>query len=826
MLLDHPPSKTSTTSPRSAEGVKPVCFHCGLDCPDEGIRSGERVFCCTGCRTVHDLLAGAGLIRFYALERHPGSRPRPDQPAGHFAYLRDPDVRAALLDYEDDRLARVTFHLPAIHCAACVWLLENLHRLHPGLGRAEVNFSHRMATVDFDPRQIDLAEVAEILARLGYPPRLQLDEIHRPERPRVNRDLWMRLGVAGFAAGNIMLLSFAVYLGLAEESPELNRFVAWASVALSLPVLLFSAAGYFRSAWNSLRHRAPGIDLPIAVGLAALFGQSLWEIAAGRGEGYLDSFSALVFLLLAGRVFADRTQARLVFERDYTAYFPLSVTRVDAAGTEMVVPITRLAVGDEVVVRDGELIPADADLLAGEAWIDYSFVTGESVPVLRRPGDRLFAGGRQVGAPLRLRTRKAVSRGYLTSLWDRQAFRRPEAESLSASVDRIGRWFAPVILLIALTLGGVWWFQTDAATAVRVFASTLIIACPCALAMAAPYTFGAASRVLARHGLFLRNAAVVEQLARVNAVALDKTGTLTAPGAGGLDYHGRPLEADERTAVAAVAAASTHPLSRRLAQAWSSGSRPEVREFRETAGRGVSGRVGGRLIRIGRAEFVDASAEPSVGTPSAVWISLDGAVAGQVHFPSARRAGLDDLLNGLRRDGHPLALLSGDPAAAEAEWRPLFGPEAPLRFGAGPHEKLDFIRAWQAEGRVVLMAGDGLNDAGALRQAEVGVAVSDDVTAFAPACDAILDAQALPRLPALLRLARSAMFVLRACFVVSFAYNLGGLVLAARGVVTPLLSAILMPTASFSAILLAVLGVRLAARRLGLPPPPSTASAA
>jgi Cu+-exporting ATPase len=756
------------------------------------------------------------------MEQSPGLRPLADQPAGRFAHLRDATVRQAMLDFDNGRFARVTLHIPSIHCAACVWLLENLHRIEPGVGRVTVNFPTRRVTVEYASDTIGLDRVVESLAGLGYEPQLNLDQLGKPEGPRINRALWTRLGVAGFSAGNIMMLSLASYLGLESDSPEMGHFFGWVSLILALPVLLFSASGYFHSAWNSLRFRTPSIDLPVAVGLIALFGQSTWEVAAGRGEGYFDSFAGLV-LLLAGRVFQDKTHAALSFERDYTAYFPLSVTRQTpaadgaSASRDEIIPITRLMIGDIVVVRDRELIPADADLLEGRAWIDYSFVTGESDPISRSTGERIHAGGRQVGGPIKLVVRKEVSQSYLTSLWNRDVFRKPDTRSLSLSVDRISRWFAPGILTLALFLALFWFQRAGLETAVRVFASTLIIACPCALAMAAPYAFGSATRVLGRHGFFLRNARVVEKLSRIHSVALDKTGTLTSPGALGVEFEGRSLSPAERAAVAAVASASTHPLSRRLARHWSGTGMGSPVNVREYPGLGIEGESGGIAVRIGQASFAGMTPvgvrRPDV---SEAFLSIQGQPVGRVVFPSSRRPGLDGMLSGLRGLDVNLALLSGDDARAETEWRPVFGRLASLRFGVDPHQKLEFIRAWQQEGREVLMAGDGLNDAGALRQADVGVAVTEDVTSFAPACDAILEADQLARLPLFLRFTRITIGILRACFVVSFLYNGLGLVLAARGLVSPLWSAILMPMASFSAIGLATLGVRLAAWRLGL----------
>ena len=381
----------------SAGERKPACFHCGEPCPDPNLTKDNKAFCCRGCLFVHDLLAESGLGQFYDLSRHPGVRVRRPAKREQWAYLDDPALQQRLLDFTDGKISRVTFQVPAIHCVACVWLLENLFRLQPGIGRSQVNFPRREVAITFATEKLPLSDLVALLASIGYEPVLTLGELEKRKGDPARKRQWLQVGIAGFAFGNIMLLSLPTYIGLDSLSGPLFKVISgYLSLALAAPVLLYSASDYWRSARLSLRQRVLTLDVPIALGLAALYAQSAYEVVLGRGNGYLDSLAALVFFLLCGRVFQQKTHDRMAFDRDYKCFFPLSVTRVTAAGEESVA-ISNLRVGDKLRLRNGELIPADGRLLSGPACIDYSFVTGEAetggesagrLPLCRRPADR------------------------------------------------------------------------------------------------------------------------------------------------------------------------------------------------------------------------------------------------------------------------------------------------------------------------------------------------------------------------------------------------------------------------------------------------------
>lgn len=816
------PAGAGPQSGPAPSAARVVCFHCGSPCPANPPRQAEKAFCCTGCRTVFEILTENGLGHFYDLGPQAGVRLSRPTPRERFKYLDEPAVRRQMLDFEDARTAKVTFRVPAVHCIACVWLLENLFRLKPGIGRSTVNFPKRECAITFDPARVQLSEVAALLSALGYEPALNLASLDaRPSDPALRR-LWLRLGVAGFAFGNVMLVSIPSYFGL--DAPGLRAFFGWLSIALAAPVLVFSASDYWRAAWLAARRRVLTIDLPIAIGLVALFGQSVFEIATGRGEGYLDSLTGLIFFLLCGKVFQHKTYDRLAFDRDYKSFFPLAVVRRTAAGGEETAPLSSLRVGDRLVLRHGELVPADARLLGGRGLIDYSFVTGEAEPVPKGVGDHLYAGGQQLGAAIEVETVKPVSQSYLTSLWAHEAFDKERRDTLDNLTNRFSRRFTVTVAAVAVGAAAWWGAAGEPARAMKAFVSVLIVACPCALALAAPFALGTAQRLLARRNIFLKHPHVTETLAQVDAVVFDKTGTLTAASAGGVEFAGAPLTPRERAQVRELARHSTHPLAVRIAETLGTGGEEAVgpaEQFTERPGAGIEGTVGGERVCLGSAAWLAArgvalpAEPPREGTTAKV--AIGGVYRGTFRLASVLRPDAAAMLRRLGR-GHDLALLSGDNARERERFRALFGERAQLHFNQSPWNKLGFIRELQAAAKTVMMVGDGLNDAGALKQSDVGVAVVEKVGAFSPASDVILEAARVPRLPAVLTLARRTVRVVWLSLALSSVYNVVGVSIAASGRLAPVICAILMPLSSVTVVGFACLATQWAARRSGLGP--------
>jgi Cu+-exporting ATPase len=846
---------TASIATRDASaGNVQACFHCGTACPDQNLAQGGKRFCCAGCQTVYELLTENGLGQFYELGPRSGARVESEVAADKYGFLDEQSVRARFVDFSDERTTRVSFSLPGIHCVACVWLLENLFRLKPGVGETSVNFARQEARISFDPGQVRLSEMAALLDSIGYAPELKLADLDGRQPARISRRLWLQLGVAGFVFGNTMLFSIPSYFGLDSlDGPAFRALVGWLSLGLSFPVVLFSAFDYWRASWFSLKQRRLTIDVPIAAGIAAIFVQSCYEVVSGHGEGYFDSLAGLLFFLLCGRIFQQKTYDRLAFDRDYRSFFPLSVLRLrssrreealnnsafrtphsaleksllTSAATDSMterVALAQLAVGDHLIIRHGELIPADSRLVEGTAVVDYSFVTGEAQPVTRQAGELLYAGGRQAGGAIEVETVKPVSQGYLTSLWNQDAFRKEKGDSFNTLTNRYSQRFTWIILFIALAAAG-YWAWADPTKSLRSFTGVLIVACPCALALAAPFTLGAALRALARRQIFVRNGEVLETLARVDSVVFDKTGTLTVAQGGAVRFAGTELSAEEASLVRALAGQSTHPLAARVVN-WLGAETPGagVTDFRELPGNGVEANVAGRRVALGSARFIAQHTDQALEFPEAgatagscVHVALDGAYRGCFVIASSVRPETAALLKQLSL-GHELALLSGDNERDRDCFRELFGPQAGLHFNQSPLDKLSFVRGLQSRGRTVLMVGDGLNDAGALKQSDVGVAVVENVGAFSPASDVIMASGQVPRTGELLRLSRHVVRVVRASFLISTLYNVVGLSIAVTGNLSPIVCAILMPLSSVTVVAFAVGVTHWLASRAGFEP--------
>ncbi|MBZ0111804.1 MAG: heavy metal translocating P-type ATPase metal-binding domain-containing protein [Thermoanaerobaculia bacterium] len=792
--------------------VGPCCEHCGAPSSDGTVDARGRTFCCLGCRAVFELLDANGLSYFYRLEAHPGPTIEAIVEENAFTYLDRKDISRRLLAWQADGSCRVTLRIPAIHCVACVWLLENLYRFSPAIGESRVVFPRQELTVHFDPSRLKLSALVHQLSKLGYPPALCLDSLNSTEPVASSqRHLVQRIGIAGFVAGNTMLFSISSYLGLAT-SDGLARFMSYVSLALALPVVTYCAADFWRAAWFSLRGRVVSLDVPIALGLAALFGQSLFEIVTAHGGGYLDSLSALVFLLLIGRWVQDRAFESLRFDRNYADYFPLSATTL-VDGGERIVPLTELRAGDRIVVRHGELLPVDGTLASGEARIDYSFVTGESDPVIRQAGDELLAGGRQVGGAIEINATRSVNSSGLVALWN-QTGSEGDHDSAQTLISRAARWFTGGVISIAVA-SFFYWIIVDSSLALRSFVSVLIVACPCALALAAPFATGAARHWLARHGLFLRSPSVVERLAQCVAAVFDKTGTLTEASASVVSYRGKRLAAEDSAALAALLTGSSHPFGLAVRRFLGNPTSCQITAYEEIAGAGCRGLVERRSIACGSREWLASCGTLNLPTvdesrTSTVHWASDRVYRGRFDIVAPLRPELSQLMQNLGRSLR-LVVTSGDSDRDRDRLVEALGSTVSMSFRQSPGDKRQLVEELQHSGPV-MMIGDGLNDGPALRQSSVRIAVAEDVSVFAPACDALLQARELPRLAHHLQFSRHVLTVIKICFAVSIAYNLIGLGFAVTGQLAPVVSAILMPLSSLTVVGLAVGLTHLAAR--------------
>ncbi len=793
--------------------VPAICFHCGDALPAVGgIPHDGKQFCCAGCKAVYDILSTHELCDYYTLGPSAGRTAKPRE-AQRFAFLDDPRLAKELTEFSDGTTATATFRIPQMHCSSCIWLLERLQTIDPGILSSRADFLRKELRVHYSETRTSLRNVVELLSSLGYCPELSGDRQRSRNDASSRRSLYYKIGIAGFSFSNIMLLSFPEYLSSGEVDPTLATVFRIVSIALALPVFLYSAWDYFRLSVAGLRRKMVTLDVPIALGILILFVRSVVDIAGGTGTGYLDSMTGLVFFLLIGKLVQTRTYERLNFERDYRSFFPLSVT-VLRSSEELTVPAADLKIGDRMIVRNGEIVPADAVLIRGAGEIDYSFVTGEARAVRAGAGTLVLAGGRQTGAAIELEAVREVSQGYLTQLWNTLPLPDGREGRMTAFAHAVAGYFTAGVLLLA-GIAALVWLPADAVKAMHAVTAVLIVACPCALALAPPFAFGAAQRIMGKHGFYLKNSGVVERLATADAAVFDKTGTITSTAQTVVAYEGIPLSGAERRAAGALAASSYHPLSRAIASWCRARFGEPLERMEEFPGEGLRGNAGGVAVALGRYGFVTGSEEgepDATGGETRVHCAVRGAYRGFFVVGSRYRESIDSLFSAL---GQRMALgvASGDADAERSLLVTKLGPRAEMRFRQSPAQKMEFVRHLQRQGRNVLMVGDGLNDAGALRQSDAGIAVTDNVAAFSPGCDAILEGSKLALLPEFLECARFSRGVVIASFVLSLAYNAVGLWYAFQGSLSPLVAAVLMPASSLTVVSFCVGALHLWARR-------------
>ena len=730
---------------------------------------------------------------FYKYEPMAGSKPakeRPDQ----YAFLDLPEIRTRYISFENEQQVRVNLSLPAIHCSSCIYLLENLHKLDVKVLRVQVHFARKEAAIVFSP-DFKLSELALLLNYIGYPPDFSRNE---ETKKKQDRTFLFQLGIAGFAFGSIMLWSTPDYFGLGADNAQFRNFTAVLSFFASLPVLLFSARPYFISAYKALRSKSINLDVPITIGIMALYTQSVLQIFSWEGAGYMDSFAGFIFFLLIGKWFQNLTYASLSFDRDFSSFFPVAIQRVKTDLSKEIVPIEQLQIDELIEVRNEEIIPCDSELLSEETFIDYSFVTGEAQPVLLKKGAFVYAGGQVQGLACRLKVKATTNRSHLTQLWNETKDKTPKNQLIRYQ-DRLSRYFLLILLLIASASGIAWYFVAPTAV-FRVVVAILIVACPCALALSAPFTLGNAMRVLGKAGLYLKNSSVVEALTSIDTIVLDKTGTLTDPTSYQISIAQHNLTDQDFTVFVNMARQSTHPLSKALVLAYEAAPELELLQLEEIKGQGIRAEWNGETYLLGSAAFIG---EAHLAKGSELFLKTQQNLAHLRFASSWRSAAIKSILEGYGAAN--CYVLSGDHNQDSAALIELGFLKNHLFFELSPQQKAVQIQQLQKAGKQVLYIGDGLNDVGALGTAEIGLALSEDMFRFTPSADGILEAKSLVHLIQMLRIGRFAKRVLQVCLAFSISYNIFGLSIAISGQLTPLIAAILMPISSITIVLLSTL---------------------
>ncbi|MGM8363244.1 heavy metal translocating P-type ATPase metal-binding domain-containing protein [Flavobacterium sp. ARAG 55.4] len=786
------------------------CFHCGLAIVKKAeIIFDAKTFCCNGCKTVYEIFSLNDLTCYYDFEKSPGATPQ--EIKGKYNFLDNENIVSKLLEFEEDSTAIVSLSIPHIHCSSCIWILENLQRLQKGISSSQVNFPEKKVRIVYNSNEVSLSEIVRLLCSIGYEPYISLDN-YETQKQNMDRSLTYKLGVAFFCFGNIMLLSFPEYFEIREFwLDNYKPFFRWLIFALALPSFFYSASGYYVSAYKSIRSKMFNIDVPIALGIIVMFIRSLVDIVLDYGSGFFDSLTGLIFFMLLGKMFQIKTYSFLSFERDFKSYFPVAVTRINSDASEESVAVYDIQKGDRLLIRNQELIPVDGILISEKAAIDYSFVTGEAIPISKISGDKVFAGGKQIGKVIEMEVLFSVSQSYLTQLWSNDVFQKKVEQKHKSITDSISRYFTPILLLIAF-LGFGYWIFTDVNTAFNVFTAVLIVACPCALALTAPFTLGNILRITGKQQFYLKNVLVIEQLAQVDTLVFDKTGTITTNKKSNISYEGKLLSEPDLILIKSILRASNHPLSRMLYDFLPEIGKVKINDFEEIAGKGIQAEAAGNFIKIGSAAFAGNSEENSI-TQTSVHIQINGEYLGKYVFKNQYREGLENLFKKLNKK-YQIKVLSGDNAGEKYALKQLLPQGTELVFNQKPEQKLEFIRQLQDSGKNVMMVGDGLNDAGALAQSNVGISISENVNVFSPACDAILEAGQFQKLDYFLKLSKKAMLVIKLSFGLSLLYNVVGLTFAVTGNLDPLIAAIIMPLSTITIVSFVTLMSNYYARKL------------
>jgi Cu+-exporting ATPase len=722
-----------------------------------------------------------------------------------YDYLDREEIQTKILSFQSTELNTVTFMLPQIHCSSCIWLLDNFYKLCEGVTSSSVNFLRKEISIHYHPAETSLRTIVEVLDSIGYRPDI---DIQTSKQSTPSDNIGLKIGIAGFAFGNIMLFSFPDYLGLKDET--FSTWFGWLNLVLAIPVVTYSGAGYIKAAFVAISKKYIDINIPIAIGILVLFFRSVYEILVLHQSGYIDSLAGLIFFMLIGKWYQNRTYRYLSFERDYRSYFPIAITVVEK-DKFIQTPIDKIIKGQQLLIKNNQIIPTDSTLVEEITSIDYSFVTGESQPVTIMEGEKIYAGGRLCGKSAHMVANQDVNNSYLVSLWNKNGDNNKQ-DRQSARIVTLSKYFTIVVMTIALLSFMIWWYYESIEKAMLVASAILIVACPCALALSIPFIYGNTVRILSNYGIFLKKAELIETISEIDFIAFDKTGTLTTETDKQVFYEGIALSEKERKAVHALTFQSIHPLSIAIEKILRGDKIDLVNNFMETAGKGIYGEVNGLSVKLGSADYIGKKEKFLIDNESSVFLMIDGALKGKYIFKHHYRDCLNNNLNELKAMNISISMISGDNENDSEELTSIFGCDSELFFRQSPDNKLKYIQSKQ-QGHKVAMIGDGLNDAAALRAADLGIVVTNDTNNFTPASDIIFAGKNFKQLSNFFAFGKSVQKALYGSFVLAIIYNIIGLYFAVTGQLSPVLAAILMPLSSMTVVAYSLISTRLIERK-------------
>jgi Cu2+-exporting ATPase len=788
----------------------PPCFHCSEPIPagvviHAHIAGREEPVCCHGCKAVAEFITGAGLDDYYTYRDAAAARadetPRPDRWS---AYDR-PELVERLTRAEPGGARSITVLLEGMRCAACSWLADKALHLQSGVLDVSVNPATARARLVWDPAKVRLGDLLRVLEHVGLRPHPLAGEPAEQLAILERRTALKRLAVAGFGMMQVMMFAVPLYIGESSGmDPGIRELLRLVSMLVSVPVALYAGWPFYAGALQALRARSISMDVPVSIGIVLAFAASVWNALRGHGEVYFDSVTMFVFFLALGRYVEMIARHRAGSVADALARLAPVTARRTRNGVIEDVQAMELAVGDEMLVRTGEVFAADGTVSEGAGRVDESMLTGESTAIAKEAGSRVHAGTQNLGAPLSVRVEAVADRTVLSgivALLERAQAERPR---LARAADRAAAWFLGRILIGAALVFAVWWF-VDPSRAFSATLAVLVVTCPCALSLATPAAIAAATSALARRGVLVAHSDALETLAKANQVLWDKTGTLTK----GLIRveEVRVLsdvpEAECLSLALALERMSEHPIARAFLASGTGNA--AARDVEVVAGQGLEGTVGERRLRIGHPAFA-AGLAPSQAVPDRFdgesWVCLGDArgLLAAFRLTDQLRPEAGECVARLRALGLDSEIVSGDEDAAVARIAARSRIER-HESRLSPEAKLERLKTLQAGGAVVVAVGDGINDAPLLRGADVAIAMGRGSALAQTSADLILVRDSLDALPETVKLARRTQRIVRQNLAWSIIYNIAALPLAAFGLVPPWLAAIGMSLSSVAVVL-------------------------
>ena len=806
---------TDVIQPSHQAATNPYCEHCGLPVPKGLIRADKSYqFCCTGCEVAYELIRSNGLESFYAMTDSFGERrPLDDRDKKSVTQFSEFDLPSFLDKFgrSEGNIHRISLLLDGIHCAACVWLIEKLPQILPGVLDVKLNWARRTALIRWQPDQVQLSRIAYTLDRLGYTPHPVRDSESTQQRRNENRRHFLRIGIAAACAGNNMLIAAALYLGMfSYMSLGIEQLLRVASCVVGLAALFWPGRVFLQGALNALRTRTPHMDLPIALGSLAGSVAGVINTVRGSGEIWFDSLSVLIFLLLVGRWIQFRQQNQAADSVEMLYRLTPKTTRKLVGGKPVETFVDLVQENDVLEIRPGDLFPVDGVIVEGMTEVDEAILSGESCPRKKGVDETVLAGTQNLNSTVNIKTTATGRDTRLSKIVELVEQASLEKPQIVQWANQIGGYFVITVILLAI-VNLAWWLFNDASAAFDRTVALLIVACPCALALATPLAVSVAIGRAAGIRIMVKSGDVLQLLARPGILWLDKTGTLTEGNIQVVQWHG---DSKWQPIAAALESKSAHPVSASIVDfAKNASDEYTVDDVHEFPGLGIRGQVDGQRVLLGNRrllvdhkievnkDWIQISVDVLKNNLSPCWMAVDNEVVAVIALGDHIRLGTQTAIDQLKKAGWKIGILSGDHQEIVSQVASRLQIDENLAFGGlSPEEKVCRIQLSLDEQSPVVMVGDGVNDSAALAAASVGIAVHNGAEASLAAAPVYLANEGLSPILQLIRLSKSAGRTIRQNLSISIAYNLLGVGLAMGGIINPLIAAVIMPISSLTVV--------------------------